>query len=280
MILVADSGSTKTDWRLVDGTFVVKSFRTVGINPFFHTSETIAEELSDMHEHLDISLVHEVYFYGAGCSTAENKEMVGSGLQTVLPDAKINVYHDLLGAARALFQNEDGIAGILGTGSNACLYRDGKVELVLGGQGYIIGDEGSGMHIGRKLIRDYMNYLTPQDVKVHFEAEFGLSRHEISQALYRKRFPNRFLASFSKYVGENIANPYMYDLVDDAMMKYVDRYISQFPDYKNLPFRVIGSVGYHFQDILAKHAERVGTRLDRVLKAPIDGLVAFHSNPQ
>ncbi len=276
MRLIADSGSTKTDWRLIKGDTEVHSFSTVGINPYFHTSETVAEELKGMDMPFEKSEIQAVHFYGAGCSTPENIEIIRIGLQGAFAQAEINVYHDLLGAARALFHAESGIAGILGTGSNACLFVDEEVVQVLGGQGFIIGDEGSGMHIGRKLIRDYMNHLMPDDVKEIFESTFGLSRHDISNALYKEKFPNRFLASFSEFVGIHIDHPYIYEMADDALAKYVDRYIVQFPDYKSLPFRVVGSVGYYFKDILTKHAKRVGVNFDKVIRAPIDGLVEYH----
>lgn len=280
MFLIADSGSTKTDWRLIKGDVEVHSFSTVGINPYFHTSETVAEELRGMEMPFEISEITRVHFYGAGCSSEPNVAIIRDGLQAVFENAEINVYHDLLGAARSLFNQDSGIAGILGTGSNACLYVDGKVELVLGGQGYIIGDEGSGMHIGRKLIRDYMNYLMPDDVKEIFESTFGLSRHDISNALYKEKFPNRFLASFSKFVGIHIDHPYIYEMADDALAKYIDRYIVHFPNYQNMPFRVVGSVGFYFKDILAKHAKRVGANFDKVIRAPIEGLVDYHITHQ
>ena len=244
--------------------------------PFFHTSETVASELMRMELTFDLSKVEAVHFYGAGCSTTENVAIIRNGMRMVFPKSEIHVYHDLLGAARALFHSESGIAGILGTGSNACLYIDGEVVQVLGGQGYIIGDEGSGMHIGRKLIRDYMNYLMPEDVKEIFEAEVGLSRHDIADALYKQKFPNRFLASFSKFVNTHLDHPYIFEMADDALGKYVDRYIAKFPNYRSLPFRVVGSVGFYFREILEKHAERVGTKLDVVLRAPIEGLVDYH----
>lgn len=280
MILIADSGSTKTDWRLVGEGAEVQSFGSVGINPFFHTSDSVASELLGLDASFDKSKVEEVHFYGAGCSTNENVAIIRDGLQTVFQNSKIHVYHDLLGAARSLFHSESGIAGILGTGSNACLFIDGEVVQVLGGQGYMIGDEGSGMHIGRKLIRDYMNHLMPEDVKQIFEAEIKLSRHDIANALYKEKFPNRFLASFSKFVGTHLDHPYIFEMANDALGKYVRRYIAKFPNYEQLPFRVVGSVGYYFKDILAAQSERYGANFDKVIRAPIDGLVEYHKKHQ
>lgn len=277
MKLIADSGSTKTDWRLITDTGEVLEYKSEGINPFFHTPDSVAEILGgisfDPYTHTDID---EVDFYSAGVSNTRNRILMEEGFSKVFTSAKLNIMHDLLGAARALFSNETGIACILGTGSNACLYKDGEIKMTLGGHGYILGDEGSGMHIGRKVVRDFMSDLMPDDVKELFDEEFGLSKDEISFAVYKKTFPNRYLASFSVFVNKHVEHPYFNALVDDAFMKYFERYIIQFPDYLTHPVRILGSVGYYFEPQIRKRADMYGLNIDKIIKAPIEGLVEFH----
>lgn len=282
MKLIADSGSTKTDWRLLTEDGDQLQFKSEGINPFFHDADSVAETLKKIsfepYGHEDIS---EVDFYSAGVSNSQNRIIMEQGFAKVFTKAKLNIMHDLLGAARALFFREDGpeesgIACILGTGSNSCLYRDGEIKTVLGGHGYILGDEGSGMHIGRKVVRDFMSDLMPPEVKDLFDDAFGLTKDEVSFAVYKKTFPNRYLASFSVFVQKHIEHPYFAALVDDAFMKYFERYIIQYPGYLNLSVRVLGSVGFHFEPQMRKRAEMYGLNIDRIIKAPIDGLIAYH----
>ena len=277
MILIADSGSTKTDWRLIADDGEVFSFKSEGINPYFHTSATITETLRrfNLHpfQHADIA---EVYFYCAGCGSDRNRKIMELGFNPVFENSKIHILHDLLGAARAVFPSDSGIAAILGTGSNSCLFIDDEIKLSLGGQGYILGDEGSGMHIGRKVVRDFMNDLMPPEVLKLFNETFKLTKDEITYAVYKKEFPNRFLASFSTFVNEHIELPYMQELVNDAFWKFFERYVSRYPDYKNYPLRIVGSVGFYFREQIQKQADDFGIVLDKIIRAPIDGLLDFH----
>jgi N-acetylglucosamine kinase-like BadF-type ATPase len=278
MKLIADSGSTKTDWRLLTPKGDLHSFWSEGINPYFHTPETVAQTLRSINFGTFVpEQILEVYFYSAGSSTAQNKALMEKGFRSVFTKAKVEIIHDLLGAARALFLNDSGIACILGTGSNSCLYIDGAIVKTLGGHGYILGDEGSGMHIGRKVIRDFMSDLMPPDVLDIFQKEHGLTKDEITFAVYKQHFPNRFLASFSKFVRTYIDHPYFQALVDDAFMKFFERYIIQYPDYKKYPLRVLGSVGFYYREQLEKRAAVYGITIDKIIQAPIDGLVAYHS---
>lgn len=278
MKLVADSGSTKTDWRLLKNDGSITAFQSEGINPYFHTSQSIAQTLLAMKfEHFEPEEIQEVYFYSAGSSTVQNKQIMHEGFAQVFVNSSIEILHDLLGAARALFRNESGIAGILGTGSNACLFVNEQIKLTLGGHGYILGDEGSGMHIGRKVIRDFMSDLMPAEALALFNEKYKLTKDQITQAVYKELFPNRFLASFSKIVLENIEMEYFRLMADDAFMKYFERYIIQFPDYQKYPIRIVGSVGYYFSKQINDRASKYGIEVQRFLKAPIEGLVAYHS---
>lgn len=278
MILIADSGSTKTDWRLVTTSGEQHAFWSEGINPYFHTSETVAQTLRSIDfGGFSPGQIREVYFYSAGSSTSQNKALMEKGFKAVFNKARVEIIHDLLGAARALFSHDSGIACILGTGSNSCLYINGEIVKTLGGHGYILGDEGSGMHIGRKVIRDFMSDLMPPDVLAIFQKEHNLTKDEISLAVYKQHFPNRFLASFSKFVRAHIEHPYFLALVDDAFMKFFERYIIQYPDYRKYPVRVLGSVGYFYSEQLRHRASMYDIVIDKIIQSPIEGLVEYHT---
>lgn len=277
MKLIADSGSTKTDWVLLDGDNQRHGFKSEGINPFFHTPETVAETLAKISfEPFAHAEITEVFFYSAGTSNERNRKIMEEGFRKEFPESKLFIMHDLLGAARALFSDDSGIACIMGTGSNSCLYEGGKITENLGGHGYILGDEGSGMHIGRKVVRDFMSDLMPPHALAAFNAEFGLTKDEISYAVYKKSFPNRYLASFSKFVQQHIDQPYFAALADDAFMKFFERYIIQYPDYRNRPVRILGSVGYYYEAQVRRRAMVYGIDIDKIIQAPIDGLVDYH----
>lgn len=277
MKLIADSGSTKTDWRLIAPSGEVYEYKSEGINPYFHNDESVSETLRKIsfapYSHADID---EVYFYSAGSNTKQSMEIMNVGFRRIFTSAEIHIMHDLLGAARALFNHESGLAAILGTGSNSCLYIDGKVKMNLGGYGYILGDEGSGMHIGRKVVREFMNDLMPDDVQDLFSKKYHLTKDQIIYAVYKDVYPNRFLASFSRFASENIDHPYIAAMVDDAFMKFFERYIIQYPDYKEYPLRILGSVGFHFEKEIRHRADIYGVTVDRFLKAPIEGLLEYH----
>ena len=278
MKLIADSGSTKTDWRLVDHSGEIHSFTSEGINPYFHTAESISDRLRglDMGRY-DPADVDEVFFYAAGANTELTISILHRGFSLVFSGAELHIKHDLLGAARALFNSESGIAAILGTGSNSCLFVDGEIRLNLGGHGYILGDEGSGMHLGRKVVRDFMNDLMPGDVREKFQKEFGLTKDEITYRIYKQPSPNRFLASFSKFVGTHAGHPYIDAMIDDAFSKFFRRYIIRYEGYRDYPLRIVGSIGRHFEKPIRACAAQYEVNIDKILQAPIDGLVAFHT---
>jgi N-acetylglucosamine kinase-like BadF-type ATPase len=277
MKLIADSGSTKTDWRLITPSGEVFEYRSEGINPYFHDAESVAETLRMIsfapYSHADID---EVYFYSAGSNTQKSIEIMNSGFKRIFTSAKIYIMHDLLGAARALCQNTSGLVAILGTGSNSCLYVDGEIKMNLGGFGYILGDEGSGMHIGRKVVREFMNDLMPNDMQEIFADKYRVTKDQIIYAVYKDAYPNRFLASFSRFASENIEHPYIAEMVDDAFMKFFERYIIHYPGYKKYNLRVLGSVGHFFEPQLRARAERYDVVIDKILQAPIDGLLEYH----
>ncbi|MBC7381445.1 MAG: N-acetylglucosamine kinase [Bacteroidia bacterium] len=280
MFLIADSGSTKTDWCLTDATDANrKVFHTIGYNPYFIDTEAIYYSLSEnLLKDLDANIVTEVYFYGAGCSTAERKETVYTALKRSFPNAKtLFVGHDLLATARALLGREKGFAAILGTGCNSCLYDGKEVTMNIDSLGYLLGDEGSGSYIGKKIVRDFMrNRLEPQ-MQARFKERFQIKDNEqIFDVLYTTQFPNRYLANFCKFADEYVTHPYIRNKVRDSFRDFFKNLASKYPDYKDYKFNCIGSVGFIFKDILEEVAISYDMKMGKILKSPLDDLVKFH----
>ncbi len=275
MRLIADSGSTKVDWRAIHSDGSVQEITTAGINPFFQTEEQIIYELQ---QHLlpDISAaIKEIYFYGAGVSSPEKVQILQNCFRTVFPKARSNAYTDLLAAARALCGHKAGIACILGTGANSCFYDGENIVDNVPACGYILGDEGSGAVLGRKFISDYLKRQLPADITALFDQKYGLNYNSIIERVYRQPFPNRFLATFSVFLFENKTNPHINKLLKSSFEEFFMRNIIHY-DYKKYKVNLVGSVAYHYRDIIEEVAAENGIKIGTVLKSPIDGLVEYH----
>jgi hypothetical protein len=218
-----------------------------------------------------------VYFYGAGCSNDEKKNIVKRGLQQAFPKASIVVNHDLLGSARALLGKETGFAAILGTGANTCIYDGKECVMNVDSLGYLLGDEGSGSYIGKKFVRDYMRNLLEPDLHRHFEQQFGITHKEdILKTLYSTQFPNRYLAGFCKFAETYVAHPYVRAKVKDAFRDFFKNLVSKYPSYELYSFNCVGSVGFVFSDILTEVALSYGMRTGKIIRSPIHDLVSYH----
>jgi N-acetylglucosamine kinase-like BadF-type ATPase len=280
MLLIADSGSTKTDWCLVpkDGSDK-KIFHTIGYNPYFIDTEAIYYSLSEnLLKDLDASAVSEVHFYGAGCSTPEKKEIVRKALLRSFPKTDILfVGHDLLASARALLGNSTGFAAILGTGTNTCLYDGNDVSLNIDSLGYLLGDEGSGSYIGKKIVRDFMRGRLEPELAARFSERFQIIDNEqIFHTLYTTQFPNRYLANFCKFADEYVTHPYIKNKVRDSFRDFFKNLVIKYPDYKNYKFNCVGSVGFIFKEILEEVALSYDMHVGKVIKSPLEDLVNFH----
>ncbi len=280
MILIADSGSTKTDWTLIDKEGKNRqTFHTIGYNPYFIDTENIFYSLSEnLLKDLDASKVTEVYFYGAGCSTPEKKDIVRRALVRSFPDvSNIFLGHDLLASARALLGKEKGFAAILGTGTNTCIYDGNDIELNIDSLGYLMGDEGSGSYIGKKILRDFMRGNLQPELQARFKERFHIVDNEqIFSTLYQTQFPNRYLASFCAFADEYVTHPYIKNKVRDSFRDFFKNLTSKYPNYKSYSFNCVGSVGFVFKDILEEVALSYDMKIGRVIKSPMDDLVAFH----
>ncbi|GAB1474868.1 ATPase [Bacteroidota bacterium] len=277
MRLIADSGSTKVDWRAIHSDGSVQEITTAGINPFFQTEEQIVYELQ---QHLlpEVSAqVNEIHFYGAGVSSPEKVQVLQNCFRKVFPKARTSAYTDLLAAARALCGSKPGIAGILGTGANSCFYDGKDIADNVPACGFILGDEGSGAVLGKKFISDYLKRQLPEDLNTLFDQKYNLTYSTVIERVYRQPFPNRYLSTFSIFLNENKSHPYVNKFLKDSFKEYFTRNIMQY-DYKKYPVNLVGSVAYHYQDLLKEVAGELGIKLDKIIQSPIDGLAEYHKS--
>jgi glucosamine kinase len=278
MILIADSGSTKTDWVLIDET-KQQRYKTIGYNPYFINSESIYNSLSEkLVPELDPLIIKSVYFYGAGCSSADNVEIVNKALTRCFINSKVSVGHDMLAAARALLRTEPGFAAIIGTGSNTCIYNGKEITRNIDSLGYLLGDEGSGSYIGKKLVRDFMRGYLPKELDVKFREKYQLSHADIFNNLYNKPLPNRFLAGFCMFADENQDHAYVRQVVKESFNDFFKNLVTHYENYKNYSFNCVGSVAYVFRDILNETAVEHGMKPGKILHSPIEDLVDYHIN--
>ena len=278
MILVADSGSTKTDWKLIDHGQVHTTIHTEGINPFHQRKEDIERIINTSALSTITDQVREVYFYGAGCNYPETIKVVQDSIRNIFLDARIFVEHDLLAAARALCGRSMGIACILGTGSNSCFF-DGKEILQSNPSlGYILGDEGSGVYMGKKLLRDYLYKDLPNSLHQKFQDEFELNIDEVLDNVYNKYLPNRYIASFTKFISANIDHPYMHGLVYECFYDFIGNHIVKYPEAEQHKVHFVGSIAYNFKEVLSKAVLDSGMVMGPVIEFPINGLILYHQN--
>lgn len=278
MIIIADGGSTKTNWCLLDDNQKKIYFNTEGYNPYFVDSDYIISSLKKgLPQDLPIEKIKEVNYYGAGVHNAEKAKIVEDAFSVLFPVAKIEIGHDLLAAARALLGTNPGFAGILGTGTNSCIYDGNEITHNINSAAYILGDEGSGSHIGKKLLTDFIRGLMPEDIAKAFYKTYNLTPDEIMDNVYTKPLANRFCASFSKFVYDNNINiEYTRKIVNDSFEDFFANLVSKYPEYQKYTFNCIGSVGYNFRNVLEEKAIQYGMTVGKILRSPIDDLVKFH----
>jgi len=281
MILIADGGSTKTDWRLIKEGREYKQVQTPGFNPYLVGSDEIEEILwKELQPYIDNTAVSEVYYYGAGCSTPVKNMIVEIAFEKIFTNARIYISHDLLAAAHALCGDSEGIAAILGTGSNSCYYDGKDIKDGIFSLGYFFGDEGSGAYLGRQLLTAYLHKDLPEEIEIRFKEEYPKSLESILDAVYTKPAPSRFLASFSRFINNNLDHPYIYNLVAEAFRAFYKYQVCCYARHKEVPVHFVGSVAYHYKDILTKVGLEFGIKTGKFIKAPIDGLVEYHKENQ
>lgn len=277
MQLVADSGSSKTDWIVVNNSGNL-SITTTGLNPFFKTEEDIEKELhKGFQNQVDLNSISNIFFYGAGCSSEEKCNIVKNALKRVFPNASVKVEHDLLAAARATCGLSPGIACILGTGSNSCLFDGKKITANIPALGYILGDEGSGSYLGKRLIRSYSYGELPSDLKSKFDDTFGLTKQEILNQTYNHPFPNEYFASFATFLSANTNQPFVSELVTTAFEDFFNHHVCKYESHDSLPVHFVGSIAFYFEEILRKVGKNMNISIASIVKQPIQKLAEYHS---
>ncbi len=276
--LIADAGSTKVEWALLkaDGE-VATSFTSDGLNVLLAHPDVVTKALKEVAQRLPSDVkVEEVHYYGAGCATDEICSKTKEAIAEIWNDADINVASDLLGAARALFGKRKGIACILGTGSNSCLYDGSVIVSQIPSLGYVLGDEGSGAALGKRLVSDAFKNQLPESIREKFLGAYGLTLPSILDNIYRNPSPNKFLASLVPFLHDNLWNPYIYSLVLKELTKFVARNVAMYPGAHTLDLSFTGSIAFHFAKILREAAESLGYRVTSIAETPMEGLMEFH----
>jgi len=278
MILIADSGSTKCDWALID--FSGKrlgDFETMGLNPYFHDKDVISNAIrSNGPLSLYGNKVKHVYFYGAGSSTRAMCEIVENGLKAVFANAELHVDHDLVGSAYATYDGEPCISCILGTGSNSCYFDGDKIYEEVPSLAFILGDEASAGYFGKILLREYFYKKLPEDLRISFEQSFQITKDELISRVYREPNANVYLASFTRFIGTHAHHPHVVNWVVKGITEFIDIHVKCYKQWPSTPVHFIGSVSYYFRHCLQQAADNSGIKLGRIIKKPIDGLVEYH----
>jgi len=278
MILLVDSGSTKSDWFLVEsnGTFV-DSYKTRGFNPYFHSSKFIASEVGKNKSILGVAeQVDQVYYYGAGCSNDDFKEIVKIGLREIFPKATILVEHDLMAAIYATYEGEPCISCILGTGSNSAYYDGKHLNTLNSGLGYVLGDEGSGSYFGQKLLAAFLYKQLPEDINAELEAEFGLDRATIIKNVYDKRGANVYLAGFTRFIAKHQDLPVFQDILYQGMKVFLSIHVCGYPQFKEVKTHFIGCISFSFEYHIRKAAADLDITVVQIIKSPIQKLLEYH----
>lgn len=278
MIIIADSGATKTHWRLITEDGQVRSVSSAGINPSALDAESIRGIIAQVIPELNPEgrSVREIHFYGAGLVNAAAAAPVAAALDLWCPFAQMDFHSDMLAAARALFGNGSGVVAIMGTGSNSCLYKDGSIVRNIRPGGYVLGDEGSGMALGKALLADFIKGMLPQHLESAFVSEFGLDYAAIVQRVYREPAPSAFIASFAPFVMSRLDDPYMRTLAEECVESFVKRSLSRYEGAADLPVGIVGSFGCACEEMLRSIGASYGLTFGKFLKSPIDELVKYH----
>jgi len=274
--LIADSGATKAEWVLVNNG-KRKTLFTQGISPYFLNTQQILELVKDeLASKLKNVVVEEVNYYGTGCASPENARSVKKALKQVFPEANIEVQTDLMAAARAVCGTEKGIACILGTGSNSCYYNGKKIVKNSPGIGYVLGDEGSGAYLGRKVIQYYLYNTFDEDLRSRFDARFVTTPVEILDNVYKKPLPNRYMATFTMFLAENRGHYMIENILEDGINDFFFQHLCKYAEVWKYPVSFVGSVAHGFKDIIQELCNSYEFELGKIYKNPMEGLVKYH----
>lgn len=276
MIIIADCGSTKCDWLFVGEGRDQRLENTVGFSPFFHTTDEIKKILdTQLLEKVDADQVTAVHFYGTGVHDEHRAEIVATALRAAFPNATVDIEHDLLGAARAACGRSAGVACILGTGSNSCYFDGKKILDNVPSLGWLLGDEGSGTHLGKALLRAKFYRELPADLNTAFDEAYPEGMNAIKDRIYEKG-ANAYLATFTRFLGDHLEHPFVQDLVASCLGEFLDRQAGKYNGVQYVPVNFVGSIAYHFQSVLARCMEERKLKLGNIIRKPIYSLADYH----
>jgi N-acetylglucosamine kinase-like BadF-type ATPase len=276
MILIAESGSTKTDWVVIKDGRKQGALTTAGFNPNYFKPEVLEKSVAEVSQNLNALDVNQVFFYGSGCSSSHAKKIVTGVILKSFPQATVEVNHDLFGAARALFSHGRGIASILGTGSSSCLFDDGKIIQAVPSLGYLFADEGSGFEIGKRIIKIAFNREFPGFLQKQFDEEYELEISGFLAKVYSDPKPNSVVADFTPFAVKNRNEPFIKDLVKSVFDDFFTENIIKYTDYSKYSLGFVGSVAFLFTEELEAIARQYDLKIEKIIKNPIDELVKFH----
>ena len=274
--LIADSGSTKTEWCLLKNNKTT-IFTSQGMSPYFVNAAQVEGILQkEVIPFLKKNNPDEIYFYGTGCKNLHNVKMLKKVFQKTFNDASVHIDHDLSGAAKALCGNEKGIACILGTGSNSCYYNGKRIVENSPGLGFILGDEGSGAYLGKKVVQHYLYHIFDDDLRARFDAKFVTTDAEILESVYKKPLPNRYLASFAIFLAENRGNYMIENIIEDGLNDFFYTHLISYRESSKLPVHFTGGIAYGFRDVVKQLCIGYGLKPGTILRSPMEGLVRYH----
>ena len=275
--LIADCGATKGEWCLINKE-KKKTIITQGISPYFLSTEQITNLLQkELKSKLKNIEIDEVYYYGTGCANPANAKSVKKAISKVFTGAKVEATHDLMAAARALCGREKGVACILGTGSNSCYYDGKKIVKNSPGLGYVLGDEGSGAYLGRKVIQYYLYGTFDYELRGRFDLTYTTNAAEILENVYKKPLPNRYLAGFAKFLAENRGHYMIENIIEDGLNDFFFNHLCKYRETWTMPIHFAGSIAFGFKDVVQQLCNSYEFELGKVMKNPMEGLVAYHS---
>lgn len=277
MLIIADSGSTKTDWSLVDKSGKITRVVTSGLNPYFVTEEMVKDILAkDLYPYLDNKNVDFLYFFGSGCSLEPKKSDIQSYLDTFFINADVSVESDLLGAARALCKNEKGIVSIFGTGASTCMYDGESITAGIPSLGYILGDHGSAADLGMKVLADYLDLEMPQALRLRFEEKYTIDLAQVLDKIYKMERPNKYLGEFAMFLHENREEEYAIEVLNTAFSKFFEKQVLLYPNYDSVDLFMVGSTAHYFKSFLQNIAQKYNVNIRKVEQSPMEGLLDFY----
>ena len=277
MYFIIESGSTKSDWVLVDNKNNQSFFSTMGFNPYFHSSDLIEAELKNNKDIMQLApSIKGIYFYGAGCSSPELNQIVLEGLSRIFTHSSILVDHDLLACAYSTFKGNPAISCIIGTGSNSCFFDGQNLIEEVPALGYVLGDEGSGSYFGKQLLSAFLYHHLPQEIENDFLATYQLDKDMIVDRVYREQNANVFIASFMPFIAKHKEHPFFSQMVINGLRQFMKVHVCCYDNYKNTEVHFVGSLSKIFEKELHKAAEELDIKVTSIIQKPVIGLVNYH----